>query len=89
MMSITFENPTRRFDDSINCMRFSGYDGAIEVSFFLRMEALVKLCPKLNQTEPEILDAFDLRLKKIHKAASKVYSRNKKTYVCTITSEDF
>jgi predicted component of viral defense system (DUF524 family) len=87
-MSITFENPNRRFDESINCMRFSGYDGAIEVSFFLKVEALVKLCPQLNETEAEILQAFDLRLQKIHKAASKVYGQNRKTYVCTITSED-
>ena len=88
-MAITFLNPTRQFDSTVNCMRFCGHDGAIEVSFFLEVEALTKICPAFKQIESEILDAFDQRLKKIHKVASKVYKRNKRTYVCTLTGADF
>ncbi len=88
-MAITFLNPTRQFDATVNCMRFSGYDGAIEVSFFLEVEALTKIHPALNQVESEILDAFDQCLKKIHKVASKVYKQKKRTYVCTLTGADF
>lgn len=88
-MAVLFLNPTRQFDESVNCMRFSGYDGAIEVSFFLEMAALTKISPSMNLVETDILAAFDQALKKIHKVASKVYQQNKRTYVCTLTANDF
>ena len=88
-MALTFLNPTRSIDATVNCIRFSGYDGALEISFFLKIEALAKICETLSDVDSEILDAFDLRLKEIHKVATSVYKRNKRTYVCTLNLDDF
>lgn len=88
-MALAFPNPTRSFDASVDCVRFSGHDSAIEVSFFVEVTALTKLYPELIQLEPEILDAFDTQLEKIHKAATKAYRQNKGKYVCTLSSDNF
>lgn len=88
-MSLDFPNPSRSFDPTTNCVRFSGHDSAIEVSFFVELGALVKIDPELIQLEPEILDAFDTHIKKIQKAATKAYGKNKRKYVCTLSSENF
>ena len=88
-MAVAFLNPTRSIDATVNSIRFSGYDGAIEVSFFLKIEALAKICPTLSDVDSEILDAFDLSLKEIHKVAANVYKRNKRKYVCTLNLDDF
>lgn len=88
-MSLAFPNPTRSFDETINCVRFSGHDSAIEVSFFMEVNALAKIYPELIQMETEILLAFDAEIEKIHNAASKAYSQNKRQYVCTLSSENF
>jgi hypothetical protein len=71
------------------CFRFSGHDSAIEVSFFAEGNALMKLYPELVQQEPEILDAFDTQIEKIHKAATKAYKQNKRKYVCTLSPDNF
>ena len=88
-MTLTFPNPSRSFDPTANCVRFSGHDSAIEVSFFMEVSALVKIDPELIQLESEILDAFDTHIRKIQKAATKAYRKNKRKYVCTLSSEYF
>lgn len=88
-MTLAFPNPTRNFDPTVNCVRFSGHDSAIEVSFFVEVSALVKLYPELIQQEPEILDAFDTQIETIHKAATKAYGQNKRKYVCTLSPDNF
>ena len=45
-MSISFPNATRSYDPVKGRVRFWGYDGAIEISFFLDDRALRKLCPE-------------------------------------------
>ncbi|MDA1076252.1 MAG: DUF1488 family protein [Proteobacteria bacterium] len=88
-MAIAFQNPTRSFDPTVNCVRFSGHDSTIEVSFFVETEALQKLCPGMGMAEGEILKAFDNKLKQIHKVATRVYGSGKKSFVHTLTSDDF
>lgn len=88
-MGLEFPNPTRSFDPSVNCVRFCGHDSAIEVSFFVKMESLVKLCPDLIEAEPEILAVFDAQVKKIHKVATKAYRQNPRKYVWMLSSDDF
>lgn len=88
-MAIAFQNPTRSFDPTVNCVRFCGHDSTIEVSFFVETEALQKLCPDMGMAEVEILKSFDVKLKQIHKVASKVYGSGKRSYVHTLTSADF
>jgi hypothetical protein len=88
-MALAFPNPTRSFDSTVNCVRFSGHDSAIEVSFFVEIDALVKIYPELIQQEAEILSAFDAQIEEIHKAATKVYKQNKGKYVFTLSSDNF
>ncbi len=88
-MAIAFHNPTRTYDATVNCVRFSGHDSAIEVSFFVEIAALEKIHPEAIQLESEILDAFDAQIEKIHKAANKAYKQNKGNYVCTLSSDNF
>ena len=88
-MTLAFPNPTRSFDPTVNCVRFSGHDSAIEVSFFVEVNALVKIYPELIHLESEILDAFDTHIKRIQKAATKAYRQNKGKYVCTLSSDSF
>ncbi len=88
-MAISFVNPWRCYDETVNCLRFSGYDGAFEVSFFLEANALAKFFPALTNGEAELLEAFDGSLEEVHKAASRAYQRNTKSYVCTLTRDDF
>ena len=88
-MTLDFPNPSRSFDSTVNCVRFSGHDSAIEVSFFLELTALEKLHPEMIHLEPEILHAFDEQIDKIHAAAIKVYGKNKRKYVHTLSPDSF
>ena len=88
-MTIAFPNPSRSFDPTVNCVRFTGYDSAVEVSFFLQVDALLKLHPTMGQVEQDILQAFDAHLEEIHEAAASLYGQGQRTYVCTLTPENF
>jgi hypothetical protein len=39
-MAIEFPNLSRRYDATRRCVRFSGYDGALEKSFFVEERAI-------------------------------------------------
>lgn len=73
-MALNFPNMSRSYDAAGNRIRFWGHDGALEVSFFLEVSALLKLCPETPNIEPRILAAFDLAWDRIIAAAGKVYS---------------
>lgn len=88
-MTLAFPNPSRNFDASVKCVRFSGHDTAIEVSFFLELTALTKIHTGALELEADILRAFDAKLDTIHKAATKAYKENKGKYVCTLSTGDF
>lgn len=87
-MTLAFPNPSRSFDPTVNCVRFSGHDSTIEVSFFLEVGALLKLQPKMVQIEADILDAFDTKRKKIQKSAARLYDKGQRAYVYTLTPEN-
>ena len=73
-----------------NCVCFWGYDGAIEVSFYLDIGALQKLCPEVSDVGTGCVEAFDVEEKRIHKVAAKVYARGHKgTYAYNLSAEDF
>lgn len=88
-MTLAFQNPSRSFDASVKCVRFSGHDTAIEVSFFLPLGALTQIYTGPLDLEADILRAFDEKLVTIHKAATKAYKQNKGKYVCTLSTGDF
>lgn len=89
-MKLNFSNPSRSYDENHQRVRFWGYDSALEVEFFVELDALKKLCPKMTADEDSLLDAFDASLKQIHHAAEKIHQHNGKgTYSYVLTADEF
>ncbi len=77
-MPLNFPNGSRSYDERRNVIRFWGYDSALEISFFVEVGALFKLCPQTKNVEAGYLEAFDTARDRIHETARKVYSRARK-----------
>lgn len=86
---LSFPNPSRSFDENGARIRFWGYDGPIEVTFFLEVVALKKCDQKMALTEDAILASFDRALEKVRSVANKVYTRRRRSSIYIITSSDF
>ncbi len=92
MMKLHFPNPSRSFDEIHNQVIFWGYDRAMEVSFFLDIAALKRLCPEMSNAESEFLKAFDTARERIYEVADNVYRRGgggKGTYAYVLAADDF
>ena len=76
-MILSFPNQARSYDDTKSRVCFWGYDKTIEVNFFVEIDALKRLCPKLSEAESGYLQAFDSKRKKIEKVANNIYENNK------------
>ncbi len=76
-MTLDFPNECRSYDAKAGLIRFWGYDTVMEVSFFLEVGALSKLNPQMPHEESAYLAVFDAALDRIHKTASKAYSRSR------------
>ena len=89
-MALIFPNPSRNFDETKSRIQFWGYDRAIEVSFFVEVAALQKLCPDTRCTELAFLKAFDEKSKRIHDVADAIYRKGaQSTYCFTLDEKDF
>jgi len=89
-MKLSFPNPCRSFDASSRRVCFWGYDSTIEISFYVGMDALKRLCPDMSDAESGFLQAFDAALNRIHEVADKVYTRGGKgSYAYILAAEDF
>ncbi len=89
-MTLEFPNTSRSFEATKNRIRFWGYDSAIEITFFVEVAALMKLCPEVSSTEIDLLDAFDSTVERIHQMASAVYGRSRdRSYVYALAADDF
>jgi len=91
-MKLHFPNPSRSFDASSSRILFWGYDSTIEVSFFLEAAALKRLYPDIDNTETELLKAFDTARDKIYEVADGVYRRGgggKGTYAYVLAAGEF
>lgn len=89
-MTLNFSNPSRSYDESHHRVRFWGYDSAMEIDFFVDVDALKKLCQKIDETEEGYLQAFDDSMKKIHSAAEIIYKHNGKgNYSYILTANEF
>jgi len=89
-MTVNFPNPSRSFDATKNRVQFWGYDRTIEISFFVELDALKKLCPDMNNVEAGFLEAFDGARQRIHEVAEAVYVRGKdRRYAHSLTAEEF
>lgn len=88
-MDLNFPNQSRNFESARNRIQFWGYDSAIEITFFLEADALLKICPGLKLDEVECLKAFDSMLEDIHQIARNVYQRNRdRVYVYALHAKD-
>ena len=89
-MRLSFPNPSRCFDASHRRVCFWGYDRTIEISFFVGMDALKRLCPDMSDAEPGFLQAFDAVRNRIQEVADKVYARGgRNSFAYTLAAEDF
>lgn len=87
--SLNFPNETRSFDPVKGRVLFWGYDRAIEISFFLEIEALRKLRPATDETEAGVLKEFDAARRRIHELATTVWRRGPRDrYAFTLTAAD-
>ena len=77
-MTLNFPNQNRSYDERRNFIRFWGYDSAMEIPFFIEVEAIFKLNPQAGDAETGCLDAFDSARDRIHTVARRVYSRARK-----------
>ena len=74
-----FPNPSRFFDPTRHAVRFWGHDRAMEWSFFVTVAALKKLQPNAGRDEASLLHAFDANREKIYVAATRAYTRERKS----------
>ena len=77
-MNLSFSNPSRSYDITRDCVRFSGYVNIMEVEFFVEVEALKKLSPTLESAEPGYLQSFDASRERIYAVANKAYVKGRK-----------
>ena len=77
-MALNFSNESRSYDATRLAVRFWGYDGSQEVSFFVTEDALRMLAGDRVIAEAECLAAFDAHRSAIYKAAGTVYGRGRK-----------
>jgi len=77
-MSIEFPNPSRSYDAARRVVRFWGHDRSMEASFFMTIDALLRIQPDLQPGEAGLLRAFDSNRDRIHATAMRVYARGRK-----------
>ena len=88
-VALNFPNLSRSYDAAGNRIRFWGYDGAIEVPFFLDMSAIQRFFPDTPNVESRILAAFDAVRDRIIEAAGKVYSARHRRPFYVLAAGDF
>ena len=87
-MTIEFPNLSRRYDATRHCVRFSGYDGAMEKSFFVEEKAIWLLDASGQNEGIALLEAFDRHRERICEAASYAYGKRREGSY-TLTATDF
>lgn len=87
-MSLNFPNASRSYDEREQCVRFWGYDGALEICFFVDQRAIARISPGTPFNEMGFLRAFDLCRDQILNAAARIYTgRRRESY--TLLAKDF
>ena len=89
---LSFPNPSRSYDATTNGVRFWGYDGALEVSFFIEENALAKISPRTKANQGGLLNIFGANRDRICTVAANIYSRRRKAshiFSYTLTDSDF
>src|SRR6202007_1884334 len=79
-MTLNFPNQSRSYDATLRAVRFWGYDGAMEASFYVNEDALKRIQPGLRSDEAGILAVFDSHRDLIYMTAARVYRRGRKGF---------
>jgi uncharacterized protein DUF1488 len=87
-MAIEFPNLCRRYDATRRCVGFSGYDGAMEKSFFVEERAIWHLEMPAQKDEAELLKTFDRHREQICRVARRAYEKRRERFY-TLTAADF
>ena len=77
-MAMNFPNRSRSYDAARRVVRFWGHDRSMESSFFVTVDALLRIQPNLQPGEAGLLHAFDSNRDLIHATAARVYGRGRK-----------
>ena len=77
-VTLNFPNRSRSYDSTRRAVRFWGYDTALEASFFITEDALMRVQPDMRFDEAGLLGAFDANRDLIYAIARKVYARGHK-----------
>jgi len=85
---IAFPNQMRSFDEDAGTLRFSGYDGVMEVHFLLEAPALEQIDGLARSPDADYLSAFDRHRDQIEAAAIRGYKRTHKSLI-RLTMADF
>jgi len=85
---IGFPNQSRSFDEDHGTIRFSGYDGVMEVRFVLEAPALEQIAGITRSPDTAYLDAFDQYRAQIETAAVRAYKKSRKSLIW-LSSADF
>lgn len=87
-MALSFPNRSRSYDERGRRVRFWGYDGAFEITFFVEQRAFARISPDAKLDEAGYLSAFDRCRDRILQVAAKMYTRRRKE-VYTLLESDF
>ncbi len=83
---LSFPNESRSYDATRRAVHFWGHDSAMEASFYVTADALMRLQPGSSIDEAGCLSAFDQNRALIRTVAAKVYARgNRGCYDLTVS----
>ena len=77
-MTLSFPNPSRNFDFSLNAVSFVGYDGLAVITFSVAAEALAHSNDG-EYSPDQCLIAFDHHIELIHNLARNAYANGRNT----------
>jgi hypothetical protein len=77
-MPLSFPNHSRVYDPTRRAVHFWGHDSAMEFSFFVSEDALLRIASAATLDDAGLLDAFDANRDRVLAAATRVYARGRK-----------
>ena len=87
-MALHFPNASRAYIPVKKCIRFWGHDSTSEITFEVTHEALCGFSAKADDTETALLGLFDDYRQRIEVVATRIFGREKQSYI-HLSSENF
>ncbi|WP_394699052.1 DUF1488 family protein [uncultured Cohaesibacter sp.] len=79
-MGLVFPNQTCNVDEDTGIIRFSGYDGLMEIRFSMTFETLDHLMKAHDEERQPHRQAFENLRSRIQNTAMRAYSRTRKSF---------